>query len=345
MKKLLFVLAGCFFLTACTKQQEISTVSPLAGSNKAAHADVIYYYKGQAYPLYYQEGSIGNFLKDENFTALQAATAQHAIVTFTYDNQPNHHFYLFDNEMEGYDYLEKNAANPLIGRKFKLSYRIDELRENLKAQFGEQLDFKNAAVAQAAQQGVKAIYQELQMNVPFPNDLEAFIGVETASFARQKSSSLGNNPVLTVWADINFQGNEMYVEQAPNTVIWNYGAWNCFTMAANPDLTLEFQANGNNWNDCISSQCLSYIQGADAMGVGIYKDSHFGVYNSGFRILIYLVNGPYPDPPCFNHTTQNWYHPNGWAGHMNDQISSIRVKAIWQGCYTGYSDFNDLENK
>ncbi len=54
--------------------------------------------------------------------------------------------------------------------------------------------------------------------------------------------------------------------------------------------------------------------------------------------------GPYPDPLCFNMRDEKWEHPNGWGGHMNDQISSIRVKAIWEGCYSGNSDFNDLKN-
>jgi hypothetical protein len=332
-------------IMACTKQQELNTTQATLTTKTSEQADVVYHYKGQAYPLYYKEGSVEAFVEDENFVNLQTATAQSAIVTFTYGNDHNHNFYLFDNEMEGYDYLEKHGDNPLIGRKFKLSYRIDELRDNLQAQFGESLDFKNPTVAQAARQGVEAIYQELQMNVPFPSNLEAFIGIQTPNFSRQKTgSAVSSAPVLTVWEHADAQGSELYVEQAPNTVIWNYGDWNCFTMAANPDLTLEFQPNGNNWNDCISSQCLSYIQGADAMGVGLYKDSHFGVYAVGYRVLTYFKNGPYPDPPCFNHTSEYWYQPNGWTGHMNDQVSSIRIKAIWQGCYTGYDDFKDLQN-
>jgi hypothetical protein len=301
--------------------------------------------------LNYEEGSTEDFVEDEHFTALQQATAQSAIVTFTYSNQPENHIYLFDNEMEGYDYLEKHGDNPLIGRKFKLSYRIDELRSTLNQQFGEALDFKNPAVAAAAQQGVAAIYQELHINLPLPTDLEAFVGIKNATFTRQKTGSgISSNPVFTVWSDVDAQGSEMYVEQAPNTVIWNYGDWNCFTMAANPDLTLEFQANGNNWNDCISSQCLSYIQGADAMGIGLYKDSHFGVYHNGFVVMMYIanppaINSPAIYPPCINHTSYNWFHPNGWGGNMNDQISSIRVKAIWQGCYPDNTVFNDLFNQ
>ncbi|MFK7798151.1 MAG: hypothetical protein AB8E82_11905 [Aureispira sp.] len=340
----LLAIVLLFTIIACTKQQELNTTPETLTAKTSAQADVVYYYKEQAYPLYYKEGSAEDFVEDENFTNLQTVTAQSAIVTFTYGNEHDRHFYLFDNEMEGYDYLEQHGGNPLIGRKFKLSHRIDELRDKLQAQFGQSLDFKNPTVVQAARQGVEAIYQELQMNVPFPSNLETFIGIQTPNFSRQKSSSaVSSAPVLTVWEHADAQGSELYVDQAPNTVIWNYGDWNCFTMAANPDLTLEFQPNGNNWNDCISSQCLSYVQGADAMAVGLYKDSHFGVYPVGYRILYYLSNGP-SDLPCFNHTSEYWYQPNGWTGHMNDQVSSIRIKAIWQGCYNGYDDFKDLQN-
>ena len=274
---------------------------------------------------------------------LQTATAQSAIVTFHYSDKPLNHVYLFDSEFEGYDYMEQHDANPLIGRKFKVSLRIDELRESLIEQFGNPLDFKNIAVSKAAEEGVQAIYDELHINTAFPDDLEAFIGVKSNSFVRSKSIS--SAPVLTVWEHDNFGGAEMYVEQAPNTVIWNYGYWNCFTMAANPDLTLEFKPDGTNWNDCISSKCLSYIQGADAIGEGYYKDSHFGVYACGQVVQItkhYNLNA-YPGL-CFNFPTVI-YGSGPFCGHPNDQISSIRIKAIWSGCYMSDRDFNDLWNQ
>ncbi len=343
--KLLLCCCSLLLLVACSKEPTVSTTTPVT-TNKNNQADVVYYYKEQAYPLYLEEGSTEDFVEDENFVALQQATAQSPIVTFHYSDKPLNHVYLFDSEFEGYDYMEKHDANPLLGRKFKISLRIDELRERLMAQFGANLDFKNAAVAQAAQQGVAAIYEELHINLPLPNDLEAFIGITADAFARPKTGSgITSNPVLTVWEHDDAQGSEMYVEQAPNTVIWNYGPWNCFTMAANPDLTLEFQTNGNNWNDCISSKCLSYIQGADAMAEGYYKDSHFGVYACGYQVFTYRANGVNYYPPCFNFRTYPWHDKLGWCGHINDQVSSIRIKAVWEGCYTDDSVFLDLSNQ
>ncbi|MFK7798106.1 MAG: hypothetical protein AB8E82_11680 [Aureispira sp.] len=342
MKELLSITCCLLLLIACNKEQAVETVATTEKSNQA---DVIYYYKEQAYPLYLEEGSTADFVQDENFVALQQATAQSPIVTFHYSDQPLNHVYLFDSEFEGYDYMEKHHANPLLGRKFKISLRIDELRERLIAQYGEILDFKDGAVAQAAQQGVAAIYEELHINLPLPNDLEAFIGISNDNFVRPKTgSAISSNPVLTVWEHDNLGGAEMYVDQAPNTVIWNYGDWNCFTMAANPDLTLEFKPDGTNWNDCISSKCLSYIQGADAMSEGYYKDSHFGVYACGFVVQLTKKTNlnAYPGA-CFNMRSQQWVRGH-FCGHINDQISSIRIKAIWEGCYEDDTVFNDLYN-
>lgn len=343
MKELLSITCSLLLLIACSKEQAVETTKTTAKSNPA---DVVYYYKEQAYPLHLEEGSTADFVQDENFVALQQATAQSPIVTFHYSDQPLNHVYLFDSEFEGYDYMEKHHANPLLGRKFKISLRIDELRERLIAQYGELLDFKDGAVVQAAEQGVAAIYEELHINLPLPNNLEAFIGISNDNFVRPKTgSAISSNPVLTVWEHDDAQGSEMYVEQAPNTVIWNYGPWNCFTMAANPDLTLEFKPDGTNWNDCISSKCLSYIQGADAMAEGYYKDSHFGIYACSRMIYAYYSNGRGTGLPlCANISAYPW-QGGPWCGHINDQISSIRIKAIWEGCYTGDDVFSDLKNQ
>ena len=347
MKTLLFLIGGLLCVTAsCTKKQELKTSTQPIVNSKSGTADVVYHYKGQIYPFHYKEGSIEDVVETEQYLALQDATSQSNIVTFYYSDRPMNHIYLFDSELEGYDYMEKHDASPLIGRKFKVSLRIDELRATLMAQFGQPLDFKEAAVANAAQQGVEAIYEELHINSPLPTDLGAFIRVVTDGFKRHKTgSTMSSAPVLTVWEHDNFGGSELYVDQAPNTVIWNYGPDNCFTMAANPDLTLEFKPYGHNWNDCISSKCLSYIQGADAMAEGYYKDANFGVYACGFAVQVTKKTNlnAYPGL-CFNMRAQQWVW-GFFCGHMNDQITSIRIKAIWEDCYGGDDTvFDDLYN-
>jgi hypothetical protein len=331
----------CLLAMACTKHQELAPTT----TQKSAQADLVYYYKETAYPLYLseEEGEV-QVIEDATYQALQAATNDRPLVTFTFSDQPSNHYYLFDSEFEGYDYMEQNDANPFIGRKFKVSLRIDELRTALTTQFGAPLDFKNTAVVNAAQQGIAAIYEELHINAPFPNDVEAFLGMVTDGFKRPKT--LTSIPVLSVWEHSNTGGSVLHVEQGNNTVIWNYGAFDCFTMAANPDLTLEYKPVGSNWNDCISSKCLSYIQGADAIAEGYYKDSHYGVYGCGFAVQITRKNNlnAYPGP-CFDMRDQNWVR-GFFCGHMNDQISSIRIKAIWENCYNGDDTvFDDLYNQ
>ncbi len=290
--KLLGLAMLCLLAMACNKSTETTVIKEEALSTKSAEADLLYHYKGQTYGLFYQEGSTEAVIEDDNYYALQTATAQRNIVTFTFNDKPSHHFYLFDSEWEGYDYMEQHDASPFIGRKFKVSLRIDELRTALMAQFGEPLDFKNTAVATAAQQGVEALYEELHINTPFPSNLAAFLGIATEEFKRPKSpKNLNGPPVLSVWEHSNAGGSVLYVEQGTHTYIINYGDYDCFTMASNPNLTIENKPINSDWNDCISSQCLSYIQGAEAMGVGYYKDTHFGVYSNGYRILIYRANG------------------------------------------------------
>lgn len=327
---------------SCSKERIIASqeqhANPIIKNTVPSDADVVYYYKEVAYPLHFQEGSTQDFIKDENYDALLTA-AQNATGVFTYSDLPKKWYFLFDTEYDGYDYMEKNG-HALIGRKFKLSYRIDQLREALISSYGLPLDFTNTNLIADARMGIEAIYQELHLNLPFPRDIAAFIGIEQSHFS---SNSGRNNPVLTVWEHDTYRGQQLVVDQDPHTFIWTYGDYGCFTMAANPDLTIVNKPDGSNWNDCISSKCLSYISGADAIAEGYYKDINYGVYACGFAVQITYANQYNPVPACYNMRDQNWVR--GWCGHMNDQISSIRIKAVWQGCYTDDSVFNDLYNQ
>lgn len=292
---------------------------------------MVYHYQGKAYPLYYAEGSTTEVVQDENALALDALSGTSSFVTFLLPDKPAGHYYLFDSEFDGYDYIEKNEK-PLIGRRFKVAHRIDELRESLLIKYGELLDYNNPTVYEDARLGVQVIYDELKIDKDFPRDLETFIGTDGGQLSPQRNS------VLTVYADANYSGSELCVETAPNTVTWNYGDWDCFTMAANINLTLEFQPNGNNWNDCISSKCFNYVDGADAMSVGFYKDSDYAVYGCAYNVQFFYSTTANPIPGwCYNMLDQPWVG-GPYCGHMNDQISSIRIKAIWQGCPIEFSD-------
>ena len=336
--KLLYTISALlllFFLTSCTKERwadaSESATTPLK-TTLSTDADVVYYYQGLAYPLYLQEGSTTDLVQDATYTALQQATGQRVLVSFHYAEYPDHHVFLFDTDMEGYDYMEQHL-HPQHGRQLKEAHHIDALREQLIATYGAPLDFDQPALRAAARLGIEAIRQALHIRSPFPRDLAAYIGVPQTSFSNGR-----HYEVLTVWEHSNTRGQSLNVENAPNTVIWDYGAFNCYTMAANPNLTLEFKPDGTNWNDCISSQCLSYVDGADAMIVAYYKDIDYGIYACGRQYFTYRPNS-ISYPRCLN--MRDWVWKMGFpqtCGHMNDQISSIRIKAIWQGCQVDYSD-------
>jgi hypothetical protein len=128
------------------------------------HPDLVYHYNGQAYPLYYKDGSSSDLVEDENTTALsELAENSGGFVTFTFPGKEKKHFYWFDSEFDGYDYMEKTDKNPIIGRRFKVSLRTNELRENLMAKYGGEVDYNNPVVYAEAKLGVEAIYIELKI--------------------------------------------------------------------------------------------------------------------------------------------------------------------------------------
>lgn len=342
MKTILCSLLLLTIVFSCSKKEAELVRTEAVQETTARNTpkpDVVYHYQGKAYPLYYEEGSTTEVIQDENALALEALSGTSNFVTFLLPDKPAGHYYLFDSEFDGYDYMEKNDEDPLIGRRFKVSLRIDELRTRLLKKYGTDIDYSNSSIYADALEGVEAIYEELQINKDLPRDLEQFIGIKGGQLSHQR------NPVLTVYEHDNYSGSELVVETAPNTVTWNYGDWNCFTMAANPDLSLEFQTNGNNWNDCISSKCSNYIIGADAMAVGYYKDKDYAVYSCGFAVQIIKKNNINASPGlCFSMLNSLWVRGH-FCGHMNDQISSLRIKAIWDGCYSDDRVFNDLYNQ
>jgi len=335
MKTILCSLLLLAIVFSCSKKEaELATTEAVeTTARNTPTPDVVYHYQGKTYPLYYQEGSTTEVVQDENALALEALSGRLGdFVTFKFSNQLGNHLYWFDTEFDGYDYMEKYGKKPIIGRRFKVGVRIDELRNELLNKYGENLDYTNPSVYADALEGVEAIYEELKISGDLPRDLEAYVGKKGGQL------SINRTPVLKVYEHSNYTGSEMTVETALNTVIWTYGAHGCNTMAANPNLTLEFQPNGNNWNDCISAQCFNYVDGADAMAIGHYKDTDYAVYGCAVKIetFDYTISSDW----CYSMFNRDWN--GGFCSHMDNQISSIRIKAIWQGCPI---NFNDMQNQ
>lgn len=328
MKKILYLFLTLGILVACSKEEQVGNAIQSTTASRSHQADVVYFYKDKRYPLYLVEGSTEEFVDDENLEALNQITAGKALASFEFSYQPENHHFLFDSEFEAYDYVEKNGY-PRIGRKFKLAHRIDELREFLLNKHGERLDFSNPSIYADAMQRIEEIYAELNIANDLPKRIEDFIGV------KEENRNQRFGPLMEVAVHNDMFGDILDLESAPNTVTWTHGAWGCYRTTANPDLTQEFQTNGNNWNDCISSYCAHYVDGARAVCYALYKDSHYAQYACSRQKLDVHVGEGIQEFCISSLRNRVWA---GLCGHMNDQVSSIRVKVIWQGCTITWSD-------
>lgn len=333
-----------FLLGACTKSTEETTFNKIddVASNKENTKDsktISCHYEGKEYLLMFSEDG-QNVVSDENFEAFNHATSgKEDLAGFKMPNYSNDHVFLFNSVFEGYDFLEKDF-DALIGRKFKFSYRIDQLREKLITKYGKSIDYQDQAIYDEILASIKTIYEELHYTGNLPRDLEAFVGIEAQQF------HAGRSHVLLVYEDQGGNGASLQVETAASTSITNYGPDNCYTVASLADLVLETMSGSTSWNDQISSRNFQYIAGADAMGIGYYK--HRFHFTSGCNHYEEIIspNSSYQAPVLLDFNL-NWPgFLNGlFCGSIEDNISSIKVKAIWQGCYTGDSQFDDLYSK
>ncbi|MGH1335802.1 MAG: hypothetical protein ACRBFS_06710 [Aureispira sp.] len=318
---------------SCSKEQPvippITTISPPQESSALTTADVIYHYQGEAYPLSFKEGSTDDFVVDDNYLAVADWLEGADLVPIIFSNQPQNHIFYFDSEFEGHDYVERHF-DALLGRKFKHALRIEELRDQLITTYGLPLNYRNPILYAAAHTGIEEMREELDITSPFPNDIASYIGVPEGSLSNART------PVFTVYDHDNQGGASLNIENGVHTDIWTYGTHNCFTMAAHPDLWTEPRGSGYTWSDCISSRCLQFPVGADGVVTGYYNHANFP--KTGCAYLIHLINRRQGDTfaTCFNFRDQ----PFGGqlCGHMNDKLTSIRIKAAWQGCPIDYSN-------
>lgn len=330
-----------FFLGACSKKNDETTLLQAENTdfNRGKTSDskvVVCHYDGIEYTLTFAEDG-QNVVADKAFEAFNNATlSKENLSAFKMPNYPTNHLFFFNSPFEGYDFLEKDF-NALIGRKFKFSYRIDQLREKLIEKYGERINYKDQAIYSEIQESIKDIYKELHYTGDLPRDLEAFVGIKAEQF------HAGRSHVLMVYEDLGGNGASLQVETASQTSIWNYGPYDCFTMAALPDLGLETMYGNTSWNDKISSRNFQYISGADAMGIGFYKHRYYlTTLCNHYEEIISPTSGY--QAPLLDNLNFNWPgFLNGlFCGSMEDNISSIKVKAIWEGCFTDDSQFDDL---
>lgn len=106
------------------------------------------------------------------------------------------------------------------------------------------------------------------------------------------------------------------------------------------DLGWNYKQNNQSWNDCISSYCFNFQPGARAMCFGVYKDAAFasGLCNKKVHYVYDndIANGTFI--PCHNDIT-NAHFGSVFCKTLNDDISSLRMQVVWQGCSASFHDF------
>lgn len=336
-----FITFASLLLGACTKEidETISTQRHTTSLSREGvdKSNVLFcHYEGNKYELIPTEDG-KSILPNKNFEAFSNAISnKEGLTGFKMPNYANNHLFLFDSEFEGYDFLEKKF-DALIGRKFKFSYRIDQLRENLISKYGETINYQDQIIYNEVLTSIKSIYEELHYTGDLPRNLEAFIGIKGQQFHS------GRSHVLLVYEHLGGNGASLQIETASNTSIWNYGHDNCYTMAALPDLGLETMNSSTSWNDQISSRNFQFVSGAEAMGIGYYKHRYYFVSSCNHIVEIISPKSGY-QAPILENFNYNWPgFLNGlFCGSIEDNISSISVKAIWENCYNDDSQFDDL---
>lgn len=110
-------------------------------------------------------------------------------------------------------------------------------------------------------------------------------------------------------------------------------------MAALPDLGLETMSGNTSWDEQISSRNFQYLSGADAMGIGYYKHRYYLATGCNYILELISPDSAYEPSELLNFDF-NWPgFLNGlFCGPIEDNISSISIKAIWQRCDINFLD-------
>lgn len=337
LKNSSFLLLSSMVLYSCNKPMESTPVKQCVDCQQTT-----YYYNGKDYTL--STTKEGTMFQDQNYDAFYEATeGREGLVEFSFGDEK---VYFFDTEYDGYQYVEDNH-DKLLGRKFKLSYRIEELSNEIRAAYGDEIDYTNPAIKKEIDVKIKSIFAEQHFTGELPQDLEAFLGIQQSQFAADRSC------IFNLYEHTYQNGASLCVETASTANVVTYGPYNCYTMASISDLGLETMSGGTSWNDQASSAYVNYVSGADAMAVGFYKHRYF--LATSCNSTVYFMspnNAPFSNNlyvtdmsagGVFFQQSKDERHPAWWCGTMNDAISSVKVLAVWSGCSTA-DMFDDMYN-
>ncbi|MGH1339370.1 MAG: hypothetical protein ACRBFS_24840, partial [Aureispira sp.] len=234
-----FSLIIVLFYTAiaCSKEQELeitsSTVPIMPTKNNPLTkqaATKIFVYQKKEYHLLFDTRNDG--IPTKASTELERAVAHTTDLTaFTFLGKDSDKTYLFDTEMQGYQYIETHIDQS-SGRQLQVGHATDFLRDQLIAKYGAPpIDYTNPIIRAEAQDGINAIYQQFNIVGKPSTDVAAFMGTLQNNNAKNT-----NNNSWQLWEHPIQNGEVFDIETAPNVWSWTHGEWNCNITYAAMDL-------------------------------------------------------------------------------------------------------------
>lgn len=258
------------------------------------------------------------------------------LTAFSFSGKDQHKQYLFSSEMAGYKYIEDHIDKS-TGRQLQVEHATNLLRDKLLQQYGAPVDYKNPQIYATAKAGIDQIYQDFKIASTPPTNVADFMGELRTNPPNNKST---NNNSWRLWEDAIQNGDMFDIETEPNVWSWVHGEWDCNITYAAMSLDWNYRQNGQTWNDCISSYCLRYQPGADAMCFGMYKD---GFLQQGLckKYVYYIYSSDWYNGlvvPCQNDLT-GLHFGSFLCSNLHDDISSLRMQVVWEGCPVSFHDF------
>lgn len=321
-----------FFMNSCSEKQR----SEEKGVQTENYKTITYVYNGNEYAIKIDEKR--NLIPTEESECLQNLLSQQSDATsFSFGFNPEKKVFIFNSEMDGYKYIEENKDKEL-GRKFQVAHATNLLRDELIKKYGTpDIDYTNPQIYTEALAGIEEIYRVFKIAGDIPRDLEFFMGKLERNDPNQGNSR--SNGLFRLWEHANLQGEMFDMESEPNVWSWTHGNWNCYKTYQAADLNWNYRQNNQSWNDCMSSACLARQQGADAVAFGFFRHPHFTSYGCDAHITYYTLADwqQYGNVDCINNLYYQDY-VNLFCGNMENNLSSLKMKIVWQGCPLDFSD-------
>lgn len=335
MKKLFYgIVLLLFFTVSCDKKEIEVDKSQIIVESKKEASSIAYYYNNTEYII--ELDNERNLIESDASATLKQLIDQNPNLSSFQFGANMDKVFMFNSEMEGYKYVEENIDKAL-GRKFQVGHATNLLRDHLISKYGADIDYSNTTIYSEAKKGVEEIYSNFKIAGAIPRNLEDFMG----KLERNDVSKAGNrsNGSFRLWEHINSQGEMFDIESEPNVWIWTHGNYNCFKTYAAADLNWNYRDSNESWNDCMSSVCFLYQPGSDGTAYGFYRHPHFNQSNCAKYTIVFTAQDYGANGVVCVNNLANQNYVNIFCGNMENNLSSLRMQYVWQGCPFDFSDF------